>query len=243
MDLFIYLRRIYIITLYHMANCPITGSTMCRCDNKSAITIYEKNASLKELLRKLFTDHAVYTKFYIESALSNQPDLVSIANRLFENQVEIGTNVGKIIGTKKGDQLTDLLKKHIEAAAGAISVAKKGGDLTDAKRKIFENSAQVSKFLNNLCPYYLPYKVVKKHFDRHNMYVLELVTLHLEHKYDREVEKYDEYYNHMLMFSDMLYVALEKNTTNTNETVTIESSFFFVVILVLVLLIFLYLNR
>src|SRR5277367_6146138 len=157
-------------------SCPVTGSVKCRCDKKESVVIYEKNSSLKELFRKLFTDHAVYTKFYIESALSDQPDLTSIANRLFENQVEIGTNVGRIVGHENGKKLTDLLKKHIEAAANAVSVAKKGGDLTDAKNKIFANSAQIAKLLSHLCPHHLPYHRVKKEFDQHNVYVLEIVT-------------------------------------------------------------------
>lgn len=214
-------------------SCEVTGSNLCRCDRTSKAIVYEKYHSLKDLLRKLFTDHAVYTKFYIESALSDQPDLTSIANRLFENQVEIGTNIGNIVGHKNGEKLTDLLKKHIEAAANAVTIAKKGGNLTDAKSKIFANSAQVAKFLSDICPNHLQYQRVKKEFDHHNVYVLEMVTLHLKHAYDQEVIKFDEYYNHMLMFSDMLYVAL----SSSDEYYTYGSS----VLLIVVLLLFIYL--
>jgi hypothetical protein len=221
-------------------SCPITGSTMCRCDKRYDVTIYEENHSLKELFRKLFTDHAVYTKFYIESALTDQPDLSAITNRLFENQVEIGTNVGKIVGHEKGNKLIILLKQHIEAAANAVSVAKKGGDLTDAKNKIFTNSAAVAKFLSRLSPKYLPYNVVKKQFDHHNKYVLEMVVLHLTKKYDREVVKYDEYYNHMLMFSDMLYVALSANANNDTYNYGSSSCLF---VLLLILLFFLFVRK
>jgi hypothetical protein len=168
------------------------------------------STQLKELFRKLFTDHAVYTKFYIESVLNNTPDTRAIANRLFKNQTEIGTYVGTIVGQEKGTRLAQALKNHIKAVANVVNIAHTGnGNLEGAKAKLFANGEDIAKLLNKLNPRYLQYQVVKIQFGRHNQYVLDMINDHIGKHYDHEIEMFDAYYNHMLMFSDMLYDALK----------------------------------
>lgn len=222
--------------------CPATGSVICRCADESESEQVQKNnillPDLRIMLRKLFTDHAVYTKFYIESALNDLPDSTQLANRLFENQEEIGLNVGYIVGEKNGQTLTTLLKAHIAAAANAVSAAKKKEDLTVPKQKLFANSAQVAKFISSLDESSLPYDEVKKQFDQHNTYVLEIVTLQLEKKYDDEIKTYDMYYNHMMMFSDMLFVALNKallKQTRGNSNIFGQIIFLLIIIVIIYL--------
>lgn len=188
-------------------NCPITGSKTCRCDKQIQNNNIEK-PDLKDLLRKLFTDHAVYTKFFINSSVSNLPDLSDVTTRLFENQDEIGNNLGTVVGKENGLQLAKLLREHIECAANAIGLAVKGKDLTEAKNKIFANSAKVAEFISSVNPTYLPYGKVHEHFDQHNKFVLEMTILRLNKNYKEEIITYDKYYNHILMFSDMLYTGL-----------------------------------
>jgi len=158
----------------------------------------------------LFTQHAVYTKFYIESALQSLPDLTSITTRLYQNQTDIGNYVKPIVGATNGDTLTTLLKGHISAVAGAVS-AIKGKDQTiinAAVNKVFVNSAQVAGFISSLNPSKLPYNTVLKMFNAHNQYVIDMTMAHSQNQYDRELQLFDEYYQHMMMFSDSLSGAL-----------------------------------
>lgn len=53
--------------------------------------------ALKQDMRKLWTDHVVWTRDYIIAAIGNQPDAQAAANRLMRNQEDIGNAVGKII--------------------------------------------------------------------------------------------------------------------------------------------------
>jgi len=181
---------------------------MCHDNDKAPCS-----SSLKDLLRKLFTDHAVYTKMYMNAVLDGESNIQQLQTRLLSNQDEIGTNVGSIIGYNKGRNLALLLREHIQAAGNAIVAAKSGKDLAPYKDAIFKNSTQVAVFLNKLNPTDLPYKTVKRHFDRHNKYVLEICMLHINSEFSKEISTYDAYYNHMLMFSDMLYVALSGQST------------------------------
>lgn len=189
--------------------CPVTGSITCRCD-KETFNIMNEKPTLKDLLRKLFSDHVIYTKFYINSVISDLPDVSDVATRLFANQDEIGKNLGslEIIGKDNGDKLAKLLREHIECAATIINLAKNKKDLKDASEKLFANSAQVAKFISSINPASLQYETVKKEFDKHNNFVITMTSERLEAKYKEEIITFDEYYNHMLGFSDMLYSGL-----------------------------------
>jgi len=49
--------------------------------------------SLKQDMRKLWTDHVVWTRDYIIAAVGDQPDAKAAANRLMKNQEDIGNAV------------------------------------------------------------------------------------------------------------------------------------------------------
>jgi hypothetical protein len=47
-------------------------------------------ADLKVAMRKLWTDHTVWTRDYIIAAVDDKPDATAAANRLMKNQEDIG---------------------------------------------------------------------------------------------------------------------------------------------------------
>jgi hypothetical protein len=191
-------------------SCPITGDPECKCNE--VVIVLQKNLNIKEVLRKLFTEHAFYTRFFVDSfGLSeNEP----LTTRLLKNQEDIGNALGKVPNDlAKGKELTELLKAHIMAAAGAVTALNKNGpdsnELKEAIKKVFENSTLVAQFLSKLSPK-LPFDVVKKEFDTHNQHVLNIATFHYKKDYNAEIKEADIYYNHMLRFSDLLAKALEQ---------------------------------
>src|SRR4051794_13556019 len=80
----------------------------------------EKAAALKQDMRKLWTDHVVWTRDYIIAAVADQPDAQAAANRLMKNQEDIGQAVATYYGSAAGQQLTTLLKEHISIAVDLI---------------------------------------------------------------------------------------------------------------------------
>ena len=67
-------------------------------------------------MRKLWTDHVVWTRDYIVAATLTQPDSTAALNRLMRNQDDIGNAVAQFYRNAAGKQLTTLLKDHIAIA-------------------------------------------------------------------------------------------------------------------------------
>src|SRR5688572_30730567 len=79
--------------------------------------------SLKQDMRKLWTDHVVWTREYIVAAVVGQPDAQAAANRLMKNQEDIGNAIGKIYGAPAGQQLTtlvDMMKGHLTTTTNEV---------------------------------------------------------------------------------------------------------------------------
>lgn len=169
-------------------------------------------------LRKLFSEHAFYTKLYIESYFGDLPDLKSVITRLLKNQEDIGNGMKPIVGDKVGNIVTKLLKEHILAAAGAIDALKNNGDLNEAVKKVFANSKQVAQALNSLHMKNVSYETLLKNFNHHNQYVVDIAKLHKNQEFEKELKLFDKYYTHMLYFSDLLSCGLSTLHKHTPST-------------------------
>jgi hypothetical protein len=75
-------------------------------------------------MRKLWSDHVIWTREYIVAAIGGSPDANAAATRLLKNQDDIGGAVAGFYGKDPGDKLTGLLKQHIMIAVDLIAAAK-----------------------------------------------------------------------------------------------------------------------
>src|SRR6478735_8551536 len=77
-------------------------------------------------LRKLWSDHVIWTREYIVAAVAGTPDADAAAGRLLRNQEDIGAAIAGFYGAAAGDQLTRLLKEHILIAVDLVAAGKAG---------------------------------------------------------------------------------------------------------------------
>jgi len=83
-------------------------------------------SGLRTALRKLWTDHVIWTRQYIVAAVAGTPDAEAAAGRLLRNQEDIGDAVVPLYGAEAGEELTRLLKEHILIAVDLVAAATKG---------------------------------------------------------------------------------------------------------------------
>lgn len=171
--------------------------------------------ALKQDMRKLWTDHVVWTRDYIIAAVADQPDAQAAANRLMKNQEDIGNAVGSIYGAAAGQQLTTLLKEHISIAVDLIKAAKAGNkagqQAADAKWQ--QNGVAIADFLSKANPHW-PRATLVDLMKGHLTTTTNEVAARLNKDWDADVRAFDEVHRHILMMSDALSDGIVKQFPN-----------------------------
>jgi hypothetical protein len=112
--------------------------------------------TLRENMRKLWTDHVVWTRGYIVAAVAGAPDAQAAASRLMKNQEDIGAAVATVYGADAGAKLTTLLKEHISIAVDLIQFGKAGDTNAqkDADARWHRNGEAIADFLSKANPHW-----------------------------------------------------------------------------------------
>ena len=167
--------------------------------------------TLKQDMRKLWTDHVVWTRDYIVAAVGDQPDAKAAAARLLKNQEDIGNAVAKFYGAPAGQQLTTLLKEHITIAVDLIAAAKAGDKPGQQKAdgQWQENAMQIAEFLSKANPNW-PKDTLAGMMKMHLSTTTNEVVARLTKNWDADVRAFDEVYDHILRMADALSEGIIK---------------------------------
>ena len=161
--------------------------------------------ALRQTMRKLWTDHVVWTRGYIVAAVGDQPDAQAAAARLMKNQEDIGAAVAGYYGKPAGDGLTALLKDHIAIAVDIIKAAKAGDKNAQeqANTKWTRNAEDIADFLSKANPNW-PRAVLVKMMNMHLSTTTAEVVARLSKNWDADTKSFDAVYEHILAMADAL---------------------------------------
>ena len=157
-------------------------------------------------VRKLWEDHITWTRVYIIAALADLPEADAAAQRLLQNQADIGNAIKPFYGDQAGDQLTALLKDHILIAADLLGAAKSGDNVKfeDANTRWYDNADQIAVFLNSANPDEWPLSEMKAMMNDHLDLTLQEAVARLNQDWQADVAAYDEIHQQILHMADML---------------------------------------
>jgi hypothetical protein len=175
--------------------------------NKSTNT----EMNLKTDMRKLWEDHIIWTRNYIISALANLEDVNAVAERLLNNQDDIGNAIKPFYGDDAGKKLSLLLRDHILIATEVVKAAKddKKDDLKKASDKWYANADDITAFLSSANPHWAK-KELQDMLYKHLELTTGEVVSRLKKDWKADINFYDQGHMHMLMFSDMLIDGIGK---------------------------------
>ena len=168
-------------------------------------------ATLKQDMRKLWTDHVVWTRDYVVAALADAPGAKASANRLLKNQEDIGNAVAAYYGAPAGKELARLLKEHITIAVDVVNAAKAGDKaaLGAADARWQKNGDDIAGFLSKANPH-LPRAAVADMMKMHLSTTTAEVVARLNKDWEGDIRAYDKVYEHILMMSDAIAGAIAK---------------------------------
>lgn len=160
---------------------------------------------LRQSMRKLWSDHVIWTRDYIIAAAADAPDQKASADRLLKNQEDIGQAVASYYGKPAGEKLTGLLKEHIMIAVELIKAAKAGdkGLVKQIDARWQKNGDEIADFLSGANPNW-PKATLAHMMKMHLSTTTDEVTARLEKKWHEDVKAFDAVYDHILEMSDAL---------------------------------------
>ena len=189
-----------------MAKSTEQASTAAASTSASALAFHDA-------MRKLWEDHITYTRNVIISFELNDPhskvvlpDLSAVVDRLLQNQVDIGDAIKPYYGADAGNQLTALLKEHINGAANVLTALKANdrAALQSALDAWYKNAHDIALFLSSANPNNWPLdemdQMMKDHLDATTA---EAVSRH-QSDWSGDVAAYEKVHAQALAMADML---------------------------------------
>ena len=161
--------------------------------------------SLRTGMRRLWTDHAVWTRQYIVAAVAGTSDAEAAAARLLRNQEDIGNAIVPYYGQEAGEALTNFLKDHILIAVDLVAAAKDGNTVrfNIFDRKWTRNARTIANFLSKANPYWSK-KDVMDLLELHLELTKGEAVARLEGNWEADVAAFDEILTEILTLSDAL---------------------------------------
>jgi hypothetical protein len=161
-------------------------------------------------LRKLWSDHVIWTREYIVAAVGDRPEAGAAAERLLRNQDDIGAAIVPYYGQEAGDQLTSLLKEHIMIAVDLVEAAKKGDNDAFAShdRRWSDNAAQIARFLAGANANW-PEKDVADLLSLHLKLTKDETVARLQKDWPADIRAFDDIFNEILVLADALHDGLK----------------------------------
>jgi len=190
-------------------------------------------SALSQAMRKLWSDHVVWTRLYIIEAVDRTPvseRLTKIASgvveqvgtaiggaielasagdaaaiRLLRNQEEIGNAIVPYYGEAAGRKLTAILKQHILIAVELVAAAKAGDDAKFQKKdkEWDDNAREIAQLLSGANPNW-PARDVYDLLDQHLRLTKTEATARLKKDWATDVKTFDDIYTEAMVIADTL---------------------------------------
>jgi hypothetical protein len=161
---------------------------------------------VRNALRKLWSDHVIWTRQYIVAAVAGTPDADAAAGRLLKNQEDIGAAVVPYYGDAGGASLTGLLKQHIMIAVDLVAAATSGDQEAFATHdeRWTSNIREIAAFLAGANPNW-PESAVFDLLALHLKLTKDETVARIRGDWAADVQAFDDIFNEILVVADTLY--------------------------------------
>ena len=169
-----------------------------------------KQVAFRNVMRKLWEEHIVWTRQFIVSSAANLPDKGTASDRLMHNQVDIGNAIKPYFGQAAGEKLTVLLKEHIATAADVVAASKTKDSvkMQEANLRWFANASAIAAFLSAANPKHWPAAEMKTMMHEHLNHTATELQARLKGDWAADIAAYDQVHEHTLRMADMLSAGI-----------------------------------
>ena len=156
-------------------------------------------------MRKLWSQHVYWTRFFIISTAEGLPDLKYVTNRLLENPGDFAKVLKRFYGDKKADEFKKLLTEHLQIGGDLVNADK---DMNTAnadklRKKWYANADDIAKFLAAINPYWCEQKWRDMMYSHLSMTEKE-AGFRLKKDYPKDIEMFDSIEKEALGMGDYM---------------------------------------
>jgi hypothetical protein len=165
-----------------------------------------RQVAFHDRMRRLWTDHALWTRLAIVTFAGGTAGFGANADRLLANQTDIGNAVKPFYGAGAGNRLTGLLREHILIAVELLQAAKAGDNAAfeAARVRWYANADVIADFLAAANPRFWPRAGLRAAMRAHLDQTLTEASHELTGEYAKSVADYEEIQTHILAMADLL---------------------------------------
>jgi hypothetical protein len=205
--------RIAVISLLTLAVLGTAGLVTAGAAGTKARShrkVRSEEAAFHDAMRKLWEDHITWTRMFIVEFAADSPATEATAERLLQNQVDIGDAIKPFYGDEAGDQLTALLQDHILTAADILTAAKAGEQegVEEASARWYANANDIAAFLSSANPDHWPLEEMQAMMRDHLDLTLAEAVARLQGDFQADIAAYDEVHGQILEMADMLSAGI-----------------------------------
>jgi hypothetical protein len=152
--------------------------------------------------RNLWRDHGELTRLFIVKYLNDMPGQDNILDKLMQNQEDIGRFIAKTSSEERGEQITGLLKEHINQAAVILKDAKNNEDIKEDMAKWKSNGEEIANAMASALG--LSENKLQAMMNTHLDTTLDEAVCHIKKDHSGEQEAYRKVMEHLQMMADYL---------------------------------------
>lgn len=164
---------------------------------------------LMNLLRQLWVEHVLWTRFFIISTIEDLKDLNDVTNRLLQNPGDFARVLSAYYDPQIVSAFQQLFTEHLLIAAELVQAAKKNDEkaVMDARQKWYANADQIAYFLASINPYWDKNEWRRLLYDHLAMTEQEAV-LRLNGKFQEDIQNFDSIQNEAMAMADYMFCGL-----------------------------------
>ena len=156
-------------------------------------------------VRKLWSQHVYWTRFFIISTAEKLPDLKYVTDKLLENPYDFARFLKMFFGEKTADKFQSLLTEHLQIAAELVNAAMNmdTAKADELRKKWYSNADDIAEFLSSAEPYWSKRKWRDMMYSHLSMTEKEAAA-RLKKDYPRDIEVFDAVEKEALEMGDYM---------------------------------------
>ena len=164
-----------------------------------------KQVQLMNRLRKLWSQHVMWTRSFIISTAAEAGDLEAVTRRLLRNPIDFEDLLRPFYGAGTADQFQQLFTQHLLIAADLVDAAKNNDEaaVQTARTAWYKNADDIAAFLGSINANWIAGKwrnMLYRHLDMTE----QEATLRLQGRFADDVRLYDAIEEEALHMADYM---------------------------------------